>query len=425
MEDMGSHPKYAEVLVEGVSLQGVVDTGSDLTIMGKEAFKKVAMVAKLRKKDFCPADKKAYNYDGKPFTLDDRLQLNLTFGEYTMSTPVYVKMDAEDQLLLSEGVCRQLGIVSYHPNVCERQNQKVTTPPAVDQETTEEVKVPTVRVKLLNSVRLLPNWCTPVAVSVEGGSHGDLLVSIEGEPALIRPDKNGTANVLKSNATGWTRKLDRDTPLGEVEVLLDMAPASVNVISAPSPSNAADRQQKLESILDDDLEHLSSEEANAIKSEMLKLHNAFVQEDGEPGETDLTRFNIDTGDAPPKKQTSQRIPFAAREEVDKQIDEMESTGVIRPSSSAWASPIVLVKKKDGGMRFCVDSRQLNSVTKKDTYPLPRIDDLLDQLGKARFFSTLDLAAGYWQIRMAPEAQEKMAFVTRRGLYELPLLPSSG
>ena len=105
VEDMGSHPKYAEVLVEGVSLQGVVDTGSDLTIMGKEAFKKVAMVAKLRKKDFRPADQKAYNYDGKPFTLDGRLQLNLTFGEYTMSTPVYVKMDAEDQLLLSEGVC--------------------------------------------------------------------------------------------------------------------------------------------------------------------------------------------------------------------------------------------------------------------------------------------------------------------------------
>ena len=136
VEDMGSHPKYAEVLVEGVSLQGVVDTGSALTLMGKEAFKKVAMVAKLRKKDFRPADKKAYNYDGKPFTLDGRLQLNLTFGEYTMSTPVYVKMDAEDQLLLSEGVCRQLGIVSYHPNVCEHQKQKVTTPPAADQETT-------------------------------------------------------------------------------------------------------------------------------------------------------------------------------------------------------------------------------------------------------------------------------------------------
>ena len=112
MEDMGSHPKYAEVLVEGVSLQGVVDTGSDLTIMGKEAFKKVAIVAKLRKKDFRPADKKVYNYDDKVKTLDGRFQLNLTFGEYNMFTPVYAEMGTEDQLLLSEGVCRQLGIIS-------------------------------------------------------------------------------------------------------------------------------------------------------------------------------------------------------------------------------------------------------------------------------------------------------------------------
>ena len=81
-----------------------------------------------------------------------------------------------------------------------------------------------------------------------------------------------------------------------------------------------------------------------------------------------------------------------------------------------------MKKKDGGTRFCVDYRQLNSVTKKDTYPLPRIDDLLDQLGKARFFTTLDLAAGYWQIRMAPEAREKTAFATHRGLYEFEVMP---
>ena len=139
---------------------------------------------------------------------------------------------------------------------------------------------------------------------------------------------------------------------------------------------------------------------------MLKLHAALVLEDGERGETDLTRFSIDTGDAQPRKQPACWIPFAVREEVSKQIDEMESNGIIRPSSSAWASPIVLVRKKDGGMRFCVDYRQLNSVTKKNTYPLPQIDDRLDQLGNARFFSTLDLAAGYWQIRMAPEAQDQ-------------------
>ena len=155
---------------------------------------------------------------------------------------------------------------------------------------------------------------------------------------------------------------------------------------------------------------------------MLELHLAFVLEDGERGETDLTHFNIDTGEAQPMKQPARRIPFAVREEVNRQIETMEATGVVHPSTSAWASPIVLVRKKDGGTRFCIDYRKLNAVTKKDTHPLPRIDDLLDQLGKARYFSTLDLAAGYWQICMAAESQEKTAFATHRGLYEFTVMP---
>ncbi len=97
-------------------------------------------------------------------------------------------------------------------------------------------------------------------------------------------------------------------------------------------------------------------------------------------------------------------------------------GVIQPSQSPWASPIVMVRKKDGSHRFCVDYRQLNTVTKLDTFPLPRVDDLLDQPGDARFFTTLDLASGYWQIRVAPGSQEKTAFVVPHGLYEFRVMP---
>ncbi len=133
-------------------------------------------------------------------------------------------------------------------------------------------------------------------------------------------------------------------------------------------------------------------------------------------------MEILTGDAAPKKVPARRMPFAVREEVARQLCTMQATGVIQPSNSPCASPIVMVHKQDGTHHFCIDYRELNSVIKADTYPLPRMDDLLDQVGDSKFFSTLDLAAGYWKIRVDPGSREKTAFVTPQGWYEFHGMP---
>ena len=131
---------------------------------------------------------------------------------------------------------------------------------------------------------------------------------------------------------------------------------------------------------------------------------------------------VDTGDAPPQKQPPRRMPFVVRQEVAKQLKQMQKAGVVQPSCSPWFSPVVVVRKWDGSNRFCVDYRGLNAVTKADTFPLPRIDDLLDQLSKARYFSTLDLASGFWQIQVEPKSREKTAFATPHGLFEFRVMP---
>ncbi|GFU98241.1 hypothetical protein TNCV_672551 [Trichonephila clavipes] len=106
------------------------------------------------------------------------------------------------------------------------------------------------------------------------------------------------------------------------------------------------------------------------------------------------------------------------EEVQKMLDE----GIVQPSKSPWSSPVVLVRKKDGSWRFCVDYRKLNSVPKKDVYPLPRIDDTLDCLKGAKFFSSMDFRSGYWQIEIDEADREKTAFITPEGLYEFKVMP---
>ena len=183
------------------------------------------------------------------------------------------------------------------------------------------------------------------------------------------------------------------------------------------------RKQKLATLLREDLPW---QERSQLHSFLLEHHQAFSLEDGERVETSLVQMQIDTGDSSPRRQPPHRIPFAVRQEVATQLRKMQDGGVIQPSSSPWASPVVLVGKRDGTLRFCIDYRDLNSATKADTFPLPRVNELLDQLGKSKYFSTLDstldLASGYWQVQVHPDSCEKTAFVTHQGLYEFQVMP---
>ena len=101
---------------------------------------------------------------------------------------------------------------------------------------------------------------------------------------------------------------------------------------------------------------------------------------------------------------------------------MEKQGVVEPSTNPWSAPVVLVRKKDGSTRFCVDYRRLNGVTRKDSFPLPRLDVTLDALNGATWFSTLDLKSGYWQVELEAGAKEKTAMSVRKGLWQFKVMP---
>lgn len=173
VDDRGSVHQQVKVVMGGVPAVGMVDTGADLTIIGGSLFKQIAAVGRLHKRDFKTADKTPRNYDRQSFQLDGRLDLDVTFQDRTMKTPVYVKMDAPELLLLSEGVCRQLEIVTYHPEVKASKKTGVAV---------GECSVPVVRVQLVKSVNLPGRPFQGVVVEIDG--PGDQLTG----SLLFEPD---------------------------------------------------------------------------------------------------------------------------------------------------------------------------------------------------------------------------------------------
>ena len=198
----------------------------------------------------------------------------------------------------------------------------------------------------------------------------------------------------------------------------------VKQVTPKPPKVAIPRKmpEHLKQLYEETIQYLSSEQSKAVAKLLMKHESTFSENDNDLGRTGIITHRIPTAGAHPIKQPLRRMPVHMQEEAAKQINEMVKKDVIQKSSSPWASGIVMVEKKDGSKRFCVDYRRLNDITIKDAYPLPRIDDSLDQLSGAKWFSCLDLNSGYWQVKVEECDRAKTAFASRQGLYEFKVMP---
>lgn len=245
--------------------------------------------------------------------------------------------------------------------------------------------------------------------------NGGLMVA----RSLVNGDKlTGFVRVL--NMTDNPRKLDVGEVIASVE--------EVTVVGGQDVKANATVVQELPDFLKElHAKVVAESELNTTAAEgfaklLSKHQKVFAKDDNDLGHTDVVKHHVDTGDARPIRQPPRRLPMSQQEDCEKEVQSMLQRGVIEPGQSPWSSPVVLVKKKDGSLRFCVDYRKLNAVTKFDAYPLPRIEETFEALGGAKWFTTLDLISGYWQVGLTPEAKLKSAFCTRSGLYLWKVMP---
>lgn len=175
--------------------------------------------------------------------------------------------------------------------------------------------------------------------------------------------------------------------------------------------------------------NLSEDEGETVVSLLEANKDVFCMHPNQLGTCKLGSLSIDTGDSQPIKSSYYKLPYAKQEQLKQHINNWRELGIIRPSNSPWASPMHLVPKKGGETRAVIDYRKLNNVTRKDAYPLPRIDDIIYNVGPACYFSTVDLFSGYFQVAMAgvdtPDAHNsvaKTAFCCPWGLFEFTKVP---
>jgi len=224
------------------------------------------------------------------------------------------------------------------------------------------------------------------------------------------------------------REMDDYDKKGNVSVksFVDSKEDSMGILHYPDvikpPLDRQGLPEALVKLMEDTAKELDEKQLDLAEKLISSMQDTFMDPSTPLKGTSAVVHYIDTGDHRPIRIPPRRIAPGKREIIEKEVAKMLEAGVIRNSNSPWSSPVVLVKKTDGSTRFCIDYRKLNDITRKNSYPLPRIDDHLEALNGKKWYCTLDLASGYWQIKMNEADKEKTAFASHVGLYEFNFMP---
>ena len=423
---------YVNVFDE--QIRCIVDTGAEISAIDSVMFDRLRALGELKLEKNTVMSLKGVG--GAPLAIQGITWIPIRIGESIFKHPFYVLKDISFEMIIGiDFLNTQKAILNFRDKAMYIRNEKVRLSdtsvlfPVLSVVCKETVELPPlaqtlIQTKLSCSKRELES-ATDLAM-IEPDQDFAVRKQLLGAKALVKVSE--TVPMIFLNVTNKKVKLYKGTVLGKATQISSSAPIAVLAKEHEDDSfvSFTDKEKPPKSDkpnVDLSSSDLTLEQKKKLENLLLEYRDVFANSIEELGRTSIMKHKIDTGDSRPIRQRPYRVSPKNKEEINNQVNNMLEQGIIRKSSSPWASPVILVAKPDGSQRMCIDLRKVNAVTKKDSYPLPRIDDTLDALGgKTRYLSTLDLMSGYLQVEMDPESREKTAFITHSGLYEYNVMP---
>ena len=417
--EVNKTPNSCLIYIGKTRWRALVDTGADVSVMSERMYKKLKVKSKIR-----PVSHALQGAGGQPLRTKGVTDLCFTLGKQNFTQTCYVIYGASRNLILGVDFLKKHRARIYFDLEKLRVNGEYID---LDQ----DIHIASV-VRCANEVILPPQTRQSVEGQMKESPYfrpGQLCEFrqdekswLVDEPGLLIAnsvsilDENSKCKVLLVNSTNKTYRFKKGSIIGTVSSVDKTDLSTLEELTKKTKKNFP---------VEPDFSNVDvpDEHRELLLALLQKNKDVFAAHDTDFGRTDTVTMKIDTKNHAPIKQRPYRTPLAQHKIVDEAVDEMLEKGIIERSNSPWASPIVLVKKKDGSTRFCVDYRKLNSISTVLAVPLPIIDDLLAVLGKAVFFSSLDLISGYWQVMMHEDDKEKTAFCTsHRGLFQFRVMP---
>lgn len=409
------------IVIEGFDTRAVLDTGAEVSIMSDEVYKQLQNPPPIIK-----AVK--LNTAGRDMVFQSNIvgPVRLELGSKTYSINMYVG-PIEDDILLGLDFLKKndakLDLSRDRPSLkIEGECLSLHTGKVLFK--TPEIA----RVSVNKRTVVPPNSVALVKCSLNRVlKTKDFFIEPPDESMLLIPrtlhNKGSAIKVCCINISSQNVVLQRDSEIAYAMEVYEITSEEedvyqqISVCSVTPEGNDNEIPSHVKCLIDQASERLTEQELTQFATSIIKYADVFAKDDFDLGNFQAMEHSIDTNNAKPRKQKLRRTPACFVQEEEKHLQKMLDAKVIEPSISAWASNPVLIRKRDGGVRWCIDYRNLNAVTEKDVFPLPLIEECIDTLAGNSIFSKLDANSAYWQVPIKESDRSKTAFNTKHGLFQ--------